>query len=76
MSLLGYNLFLKAVLDRLSHIDFGEGQTTLLSKTSAPLVQRTKVMFPRNFEVLVPICVMVCLTIPFKYEIFTLELVE
>ena len=76
MSLLGYNLFLKAVLNRVSHIDFGEDGTTSSRKTSAPLVQRGRFIFPRHLGLFVPVCVMVCLTVPSKYELLTLELTE
>lgn len=71
----GLLFILKAVLYRVSHIDFSEAESTSSSKTSVPLLQRVRFILPRHLGLFF-LGVMVCLTVPSKYELFTLELSE
>lgn len=66
---------LKEVLCRVSHIYFREVESTSSSKTSVPLLWRVRFILPVHLGLFVP-GVMVCLVIPSKYELLTLELSE
>lgn len=66
---------LKVVLYRVNHINFCEDESTFSKKTSVPMLQRVRFIFPRHLGLFVP-GVMVCVTIPSKYELFTLKIAE